>query len=543
MRYHRHVRALALLAALTAGCDGCGDSAGSADARGDGASSDAVLDADPNVRGTVTIRIVDKNDAPLAGFYVVFVDTDGTLTETTTDAAGAAAASVYPNASVTAIRTRGAAYALTTVQALVPGDTITLISAASDVSSSEDPFSQRVVPLPSANIAPTPNGATKSGSIATFTTLEPHGLAAGDRVIVQGVAVAGYNGTWTVTTATATTFSANLGGGGLADSGTANIGATAAKGEPFTITFAGYAGAERYEVHTPCGTLDVGASTSPTIVLRAGCAASTIDLEVHAKTNAGALLAWTQSAGVTFVPSGSTVIADPWQAPSALMLSYTNTTSRVTDVDVERFSPYVRGVAVAAGSTAPASGTATLVLSTSKPARAAIRTTFHCPSGASPDCTSTSTGGARQFVTEVADGAAATYALDVGASLLPWLRVLYVPLATTLEIETFGTGTYDLVESNLRYTRGQTIYTWRTFSPLAQDLAYPTLPATAPGDPTIRPNDPQSGYQVFLCESDAIDGYRDAIENPYLALSACEASAAPGILPSPGAQNRVSQWN
>ncbi|HEX5059276.1 MAG TPA: hypothetical protein VFV99_07950, partial [Kofleriaceae bacterium] len=205
------MRYVALVAALVA-FGACGDDAqtrrdGGGDDDGGGSDTDAMIDADPNVRGTVTVHIVDKNGSALAGMYVVFIDTDATVTERMTDAGGMAQADVYPNASVTAVRARSTSYSIATVQALNPGDVITLVSASPTVSSSEDPFSVRVVPMPGADIAASPNGASKSGSIATFTTVAPHGLAVNDRVVVAKVAVAGYNGMWTVASVpSATTF-------------------------------------------------------------------------------------------------------------------------------------------------------------------------------------------------------------------------------------------------------------------------------------------------------------------------------------------------
>jgi hypothetical protein len=184
------VRTLVLAALAICLVAACGDDNG---ATGD-AGSDADIDADPNVRGPVTVTVVDKNDRPLAGLHVVFIDTDATVTDLVTDAAGSAMASVYPGASVTALRARdtGQGYSLTSVLQLVPNDSITLISASGAVSSSEDPFSQRVVPLPSADIVT----ATKTGSSATYTTLAPHGLAMNDSVIVTGVAPdTNFNGT------------------------------------------------------------------------------------------------------------------------------------------------------------------------------------------------------------------------------------------------------------------------------------------------------------------------------------------------------------
>lgn len=534
------MRIFALLVAIGFACAACGDDGqGSRDGGGNG---DAMIDADPNVRGTVTVRIIDKNGAALDGMYVVFVDTDATVTERMTDVAGMAQAEVYPNATVTAVRARGMSYALATVQALNPGDTITLISASPAVSSSEDAFSQRLVPLPSADIAASPNGATKSGSTATFTTLSPHGLAAGDRVIVANVGVAAYNGAWTVASApSATTFTVNLGVmGGLAGSGTVAIGATATKALAFTVSYTAYAGVDHYEVHTRCGTADVGTATMAQLVLPVACAAGAGDIEVHAKSAAGATLAWTQQPNVTIVAGGTTAITDTWHAPVTLTATYTNPTAEVTTISAARFSPYVRGLPVAETS-GPASATTTLMLAVSAPATAAISTQLSCPNGGT--CLSTPSGAVSQRITHAVDGTQASYALDVGANLLPWVKALYVAATTTLEITTVGTAPIDIFEANLRYTRGQNIYTWRVFGPIAQNVTFPALPATAPGDPTVRTSDVMSSYQAFVGESDALNGYREAIQDPFGALGTCEASVTPTVKPSAGTNNRISQWN
>ncbi len=48
-------------------------------------------------------------------------------------------------------------------------------------------------------IAAAPTGATESGNTVTITTNTPHGLVAGQSVLVAGVGVAGYNGVYQVT--------------------------------------------------------------------------------------------------------------------------------------------------------------------------------------------------------------------------------------------------------------------------------------------------------------------------------------------------------
>lgn len=515
--------AAALLALVACGDDGA-------------AGMDAgEVDADPNVRGPVTVRVVDKNGQPLAGLRVVFIDTDATVTDVTTDSAGVATGSVYPGASVTAVRARDTnlSFSLTTVQSLVPNDTVTLISAPPAASSTEDPFTQRVVPLPSIDIAM----ATKSGSTGTFTTLTPHGLATGDRVVIDG-ANAPFDGEHAVTGAPdATSFTVALGGGGGASSMTG----TATKGLPFTFTYPSYSGATSYEIHTPCGPVDVGTLTTATLTLREGCAISPMDVLVYAKTSGTVEAAFVQQTGVAFTAGGNVSISDTWHAVMTVTATYTNPTTRVTDIAAARFTPYVRGQAPATGMTTTTGGDVSLPMMTATPASAVMRTTLRCPTGG--DCISTQSGLAQQVLTQRIDGTQASYGLDIGANLLPWVSAVYTPATTTIEVTVTGGGAYDLFEANLKYVRDQVIYTWRVFGPVAGNVTFPQLPSSVPGDPTVRPTDAQSAFQVYLCESDAIDGYRQAIGNVYEALGTCESAPATTVRPFGGTFNRLSQWN
>jgi hypothetical protein len=87
-------------------------------------------------------------------------------------------------------------------------------------------------------IVASPTGATENGFLATITTTAAHGLSAGQTVTITGVGVAGYNGTFPVVSAPATTqFTYIAGasglaasGGGTAASATATIQTTAAHG-------------------------------------------------------------------------------------------------------------------------------------------------------------------------------------------------------------------------------------------------------------------------------------------------------------------------
>jgi len=69
-------------------------------------------------------------------------------------------------------------------------------------------------------IAASPTGATENGFLVTITTTAAHGLSAGQSVTVAGVGVAGYNGTFPVVSAPTTTqFTYIAGASGLAASG------------------------------------------------------------------------------------------------------------------------------------------------------------------------------------------------------------------------------------------------------------------------------------------------------------------------------------
>ena len=63
------------------------------------------------------------------------------------------------------------------------------------------------------------NGATESGNTVTIRTTIPHSFLVGQSVDVSGVTVSGYNGTFTITSVTATTFTYQDSETGLGSSG------------------------------------------------------------------------------------------------------------------------------------------------------------------------------------------------------------------------------------------------------------------------------------------------------------------------------------
>jgi hypothetical protein len=539
------VRALVIAILFVAACGDCGSNPGTIDGNGDGDSMlDADIDADPNVRGMVTVHLVDKLGIPVPGIDVIFIDTDATQTRAVTDATGTVQASVYPNASVTAVHehTGANSYSMTTVLALDPGDDIELVTSWEAALPTEDPFSRRVMPMPSADLA----SASKSGSTGTFTTIQPHGLAVGDTVIISDTAPSGYNGNWPVTSVSATGFTATLPSGGL---GAGTTLGNAAKGTRFTINFSAYTNAQSYVVYTSCGGTDVGTTLNPTLVLPAGCALSSMTIGVVAKGGGGAPLAYARDTNITVAGGGNTTITDTWHTMTTVAATFTNPTNRVLTFATERYEPYLRIPFVGAGG-GSTGGTVTVYPQSIATPVAFMRTRLECPSSAgSPDCISSNIGTAIQQVTERVDGTAPTYALDIGANLLPWVNGEYKPQTTSIDVTVTGTGTIDLFEANLLYSgmtgtpRDGYIYSWRVFGPLAQSITFPTLPNDLPGDPTLRTTDVQSQYQVWLCETDAVSGYRNAIKNPYQTLALCEANPNTTTKPLTATKSRVSRWN
>jgi hypothetical protein len=228
--------------------------------------------------------------------------------------------------------------------------------------------------------------------------------------------------------------------------------------------------------------------------------------------------------------------------------TFSNPTNRVLTFNTERYEPYLR-IPLVGTAGASTGGVVTVNPQSISSPTAFMKTRLECPAGQSADCISSNIGTAIQTITERVDGTATTYALDIGANLLPWVNGEYKPQTTSIDVTVTGAGTIDLFEANLRYTGATTtprngyIYNWRVFGPLAQSITFPALPNDLPGDPTVRTSDVQSQYQLWLCETDAVSGYRNAIKNPYETLALCEANPNTTTKPVTATKSRVSRWN
>jgi hypothetical protein len=154
-------------------------------------------------------------------------------------------------------------------------------------------------------------------------------------------------------------------------------------------------------------------------------------------------------------------------------------------------------------------------------------------------------GPAYQIFTDVVDGTATSYALDFGATQLPWMcqGLPQCPQFSgpdaKLTIPVTGTGAYDLFEADVTYARGQQIFVWRIFGPTAGDVTFPQLPASVA---VVRPvaTDHQSATHARICESDALAGWRISRQAPFESLATCLQSTDPMARRYPGLHNRLS---
>jgi len=113
----------------------------------------------------------------------------------------------------------------------ITGKTATTFTYTDPISGLANSGGGVVSPVPgplayNSTIAAAPTGATEAGHTVTITTTAVHDFAIGQIVTIAGVGVAGYNGTFTITGITATTFTYTDPTAGLANSGGGTVSLT-----------------------------------------------------------------------------------------------------------------------------------------------------------------------------------------------------------------------------------------------------------------------------------------------------------------------------
>jgi hypothetical protein len=311
----------------------------------------------------------------------------------------------------------------------------------------------------------------------------------------------------------------------------------------FSVTYPSFGGSGGYWVYNPCQPASSG-STTTVLTITAGCMQSTMDLVAVAVNNSNAPIAYLEQTNVAFAPGGSTTMTGAWHAIASVGETVSNLPafcSNAADpnypctVLANRYVPGVHGL-VANGTAAP---TATLATALAQGAMMqTIVTTNNTPN---------------QQIMQNIDGTQTTYALDVGAQLLPWLCIgtggcvagapAFDAANARITMNVTGTGAIDIFEADVTYVRANTtIFIWRVFGPTPGDVQLPSLPV-ADGDVTPHATDKQSTTHALIGESDAIAGWRPARLDVMSSKNTCAQPTNATAARYGGTLNRLSRSN
>ena len=281
----------------------------------------------------------------------------------------------------------------------------------------------------------------------------------------------------------------------------------------FSINYPAASGATSYDIVYPCGTVSFPAPAAggppPTakITINNSCKLDTMELLVVAEGANGPLGSISKT-GVAFMPGGSTTIAGTYTSFRNFTASYTNIDPTITNLNTTRAVPDAFGFNSSQATAMP--GTTAVVNLTG-------------PLGTGGDILTSviNATGSRQSVRQDIAGSAATYGLDVGATLLPWLKTpTYDATAGKIVVPLDTTGTSnakpDMFRMIFSYRRTDAnnvthTFAWQMFGPEATDVVLPTLPADLGGiGPTA--SDTVTVTSALMVDADYVTGY-DAIRN------------------------------
>jgi len=288
----------------------------------------------------------------------------------------------------------------------------------------------------------------------------------------------------------------------------------------FTITFPAFASATSYAVSHPCGTSIVPSSQqlSATVTMFASCELDTMEIVVTAQDNTGPLAAIAK-AHVPFVAGGTLALTGSYVGPRTLTASYTGVDPIITGLTVAREAPDAFGFTTSVVATPAA--TVSVPLAGPATTNADVLTRV------------ATTAKSTQQVRQRLAGTAASYGLDLHATLLPWIGAPTLDPATgkiAVPLDSTGTGTDkpDLFETALSYRRSgdatNTLFAWTLFAAQAGDVVLPRLPAEL-ADLLPAASDMPAATAVMV-EADTVAGY-DAVRRDAAAALAQLTSARP----------------
>jgi hypothetical protein len=306
----------------------------------------------------------------------------------------------------------------------------------------------------------------------------------------------------------------------------------------FTVSYPVLAGATSYGISSPCGTAffsppATGGPPAPAqLTLFNSCKLDTMEIVVVPQGANGALNSIAKP-GVAFMAGGSTTVTGNYQGLRTLTASYTNINPIITGLNMSRGIPDGFGFVDTQSMASPG---ATLALSSTGP---------QASTGQLLTVVGTATGSS-QRVRQSISGTAATYGLDLGATLLPWIgSPTYDAASGKLVVPTDTTGTsaakpdlFRIVASYVRTDGNMTTgFSWTLFGPDATDIVLPTLPAELGNlAPTAADTVTVTSAQMFDADSvTSYDQIRSDVNNAFTLhtgsrspASTVRFSAAPG---------------
>jgi len=284
----------------------------------------------------------------------------------------------------------------------------------------------------------------------------------------------------------------------------------------FTVSYPSYSGATYYDVVGPCGYYSAGTALSYVMTIDTNCKQATMDILVVAN-NASGPIAYLEKPNVAYTSGGSVFVSGTYLLPATFNANYTNVDASITGLTFTRYVPAMNGFTTVNSGT-PANGTLSLSSLALNGQSSRVETRANKPN-------------ATNYVYQNMAGNVTTYALDVGATLLPWLGMPTVDFTTnkvTVPVDTTGTSSDkpDVFVASVGYSRsngsgGTNTYRWFVIAPQPADVTLPTLPVEV-GDVMPQATDTAgSTLSIMLDQSnttwdDARVNAVDFVDNYYL---------------------------
>jgi hypothetical protein len=293
----------------------------------------------------------------------------------------------------------------------------------------------------------------------------------------------------------------------------------------FTVNFTPTGGVGDYfYVYGPCGSSQ-GVNGTATLYMMTNCQQPVMDLTVYAYNSLGTSLGYVEKANVAFVNGGSATMPSTWQSFINFSAQYSNITTRVTSINMNRYAPDSQQYSSGDGNTV--SGT-TLSLTTTGPATATAQI----------ESRMSDANGSQQQIRQKINGNATTYGLDVGGKLLGWLSapILHVDTGVLeIPVDTAGTSgdAPDVFIAQTRFSHPTidagtaTNVLWIVFAPRPGNITLPKMPVEV-GPVNPQAGDTTSNFDLAaMADSDAIDGYDAIRNNLYAAFNGAFDDRAP----------------